>query len=123
MINAYLLDHSDFIILFCGAPPLPHPHFSFYLLGDIDYVTISLFNKRPRSKDVHVAQITVHLKELDNGELIEEWFQLSPVSPQMKGDMGSVRVKVRENGRCNVDYVFSLLSILIIDHQASSNHS
>lgn len=68
--------------------------------GDIDYVTISLFNKRPRSKDVHVAQITVHLKELDNGELIEEWFQLSPVSPQMKGDMGSVRVKVRErNGR------------------------
>ena len=70
--------------------PLPPPP----LAGDIDFVTISLFNKRPRSKDVHVAQITVHLKELDNGELIEEWFQLSPVSPQMKGDMGSVRVKV-----------------------------
>ena len=74
--------------------------------GDIDYVTISLFNKRPRSKDVHVAQITVHLKELDNGELIEEWFQLSPVSPQMKGDMGSVRVKVIVRHIPNGIYVY-----------------
>lgn len=41
------------------------------------------------------AQISVPLEDIKNLELFAKWFQLVPVSPTTRGEMGSLRIRAR----------------------------
>ncbi|KAI5725466.1 hypothetical protein M8J77_015855 [Diaphorina citri] len=60
---------------------------------DILTFTITLYNKGKRSKDTQVAELTVDLNTLTNGEETEDWFSLAGVTPI--GEWGSLRLKFR----------------------------
>ncbi|CAG0896577.1 unnamed protein product [Darwinula stevensoni] len=68
-----------------------------FLLDDIppDVLTVSIqvWNKTKRSKDAQVAELTLELQNLANGEETETWYPLLGVTPV--GDWGSMRLRIR----------------------------
>lgn len=60
---------------------------------DVISFTITLYNKGKRSKDTEVAEVTVELSSLTNGDEIEDWYQLSGITPI--GEWGSLRLRTR----------------------------
>ncbi|XP_059490373.1 ras GTPase-activating protein 1 isoform X3 [Neocloeon triangulifer] len=68
-----------------------------FLLDDIPpdvlSFTITVYNKGKRSKDTEVAELTVDLQSLTNGDEVEEWFKFSGITPI--GEWGSLRLRVR----------------------------
>ncbi|XP_065220436.1 ras GTPase-activating protein 1-like [Planococcus citri] len=60
---------------------------------DVLTFTITLYNKGKRSKDTEVAELTVDLNTLTNGDESEDWFPLSGITPI--GEWGSVRLRIR----------------------------
>ncbi|XP_058809845.1 ras GTPase-activating protein 1 isoform X2 [Phymastichus coffea] len=76
----------------------PHPVWDEeFLLEDVppDVMTFSLvlYNKGKRSKDTEVAELTVDLSALSNGEEMDEWYPFSGVTPL--GDWGALRLRLR----------------------------
>ncbi|OXA62813.1 Ras GTPase-activating protein 1 [Folsomia candida] len=59
---------------------------------DVLTFTVTVLNKGKRAKDSEVAEITVDLKNLANGEEKEEWLPLSGITPI--GEWGSLRLKI-----------------------------
>lgn len=55
--------------------------------------TLTLYNKGKRSKDTEVAEVTVELSSLANGEEIDEWYQLAGMTPI--GEWGALRLRLR----------------------------
>lgn len=55
--------------------------------------SLTLYNKGKRSKDTEVAELTVELASLTNGEEMDEWYSLSGVTPI--GDWGVLRLRIR----------------------------
>ncbi|CAB3388270.1 Hypothetical predicted protein [Cloeon dipterum] len=68
-----------------------------FLLDDIPpdvlSFTITVYNKGKRSKDTEVAELTVELSSLTNGDEVDEWFKFSGITPI--GEWGSLRLRVR----------------------------
>ncbi|KAK4312336.1 hypothetical protein Pmani_016231 [Petrolisthes manimaculis] len=68
-----------------------------FLLDDIppDVVmfTITVYNHGKRSKDLEVAEVMVELINLENGEEIEEWHNLTGIT--FMGDCGGIRLRYR----------------------------
>lgn len=60
---------------------------------DVVSFTLTLYNKGKRSKDTEVAELTVDLGSLANGEEMEEWYTLSGVTPI--GEWGALRLRLR----------------------------
>ncbi|XP_054709957.1 ras GTPase-activating protein 1-like [Uloborus diversus] len=63
--------------------------------SDITSFAITLYNKGKRSKDTEIADVTVELENLINGEEIEDWFPLGGLTPPIREDWGSLRVRIR----------------------------
>lgn len=57
--------------------------------------SLTLYNKGKRSKDTEVAELTVELANLTNGEEMDEWYPLSGVTPI--GEWGALRLRIRYN--------------------------
>jgi Ras GTPase-activating protein 1 len=55
--------------------------------------SLTLYNKGKRSKDTEVAELTVELANLTNGEEMDEWYPLSGVTPI--GEWGALRLRIR----------------------------
>lgn len=55
--------------------------------------SLTLYNKGKRSKDTEVAELTVELSSLTNGEEMDEWYPLSGVTPI--GEWGALRLRLR----------------------------
>nr|CAH0102365.1 unnamed protein product [Daphnia galeata] len=68
-----------------------------FLLDDIppDVLTLTLTinNKGKRSKDSEVAELTVEFSNLSNGDEVEEWYNLSGMTPV--GEWGTIRLRTR----------------------------
>uniref|UniRef100_T1JFR2 Ras GTPase-activating protein 1 n=1 Tax=Strigamia maritima TaxID=126957 RepID=T1JFR2_STRMM len=62
---------------------------------DVVAFTVTVYNKGKRCKDLEVAEMSVELNRLVNGEEIEEWYELSGISPPIREDWGSMRIRVR----------------------------
>ncbi|XP_064618499.1 ras GTPase-activating protein 1-like isoform X2 [Lineus longissimus] len=63
---------------------------------DVDNFKVTIFNKSKRSKDTEVVQMCQMLSEIQEGEMVEEWFNLAPIGQQGKGEaQGTLRVKCR----------------------------
>ncbi|RWS24493.1 ras GTPase-activating protein 1-like protein, partial [Leptotrombidium deliense] len=62
---------------------------------DVTSFTITLFNKGKRSKDTEIAEVSVELKKLNNGEEFEDWFHLIGLNPPIREDWGALRVRLR----------------------------
>ncbi|XP_014259409.1 ras GTPase-activating protein 1 [Cimex lectularius] len=60
---------------------------------DVISFTITLYNKGKRSKDTEVAEVTVELSSLTNGDEIEDWYHLSGITPI--GEWGALRLRLR----------------------------
>lgn len=60
---------------------------------DVLTFTISVYNKGKRSKDTEVAEVTVELSSLTNGDENEDWYSLSGMTPI--GEWGSLRLRTR----------------------------
>ncbi|KAK9506674.1 hypothetical protein O3M35_008566 [Rhynocoris fuscipes] len=60
---------------------------------DVLSFTITLYNKGKRSKDTEVAEVTVELSSLTNGDEIEDWYQLTGITPI--GEWGALRLRTR----------------------------
>ena len=54
---------------------------------------MTVYNKGKRSKDTEVAELTVELSTLTNGDEVEEWYKFSGITPI--GEWGSLRLRVR----------------------------
>ncbi|XP_067128890.1 LOW QUALITY PROTEIN: ras GTPase-activating protein 1 [Centruroides vittatus] len=65
------------------------------LPSDIKSFTITLYNKGKRSKDMEIADLTLELENLISGEEIEDWFPLGGLTPPIREDWGSLRVRIR----------------------------
>ncbi|XP_026288101.1 ras GTPase-activating protein 1 [Frankliniella occidentalis] len=69
-----------------------------FLLDDVppDVMTfnITVYNKGKRSKDTEVADLTVDLSSLSNGDETEDWYSLTGIMTPM-GDWGSLRLRTR----------------------------
>lgn len=55
--------------------------------------TLTVHNKGKRGKDSEVAELTLDLSSLGNGEEREEWYPLSGLTPM--GEWGSLRLRTR----------------------------
>lgn len=80
------------------AKPAPDPVWEEeFVLDDIpeDVVmfTITVYNAGKRSKDSEVADVTIELTTLRNGEEVEEWHPLTGITPV--GEWGAVRLRYR----------------------------
>ncbi|XP_014295659.1 ras GTPase-activating protein 1 isoform X2 [Microplitis demolitor] len=68
-----------------------------FLLEDVppDVMTFSLtlYNKGKRSKDTEVAEVSVELANLLNGEEMDEWYPFSGITPI--GEWGALRLRIR----------------------------
>ncbi|XP_077291075.1 RAS p21 protein activator vap isoform X2 [Arctopsyche grandis] len=60
---------------------------------DIVSFTLTVHNKGKRGKDTEMAELTVDLSTLANGEEVEEWYPLSGITPI--GEWGSIRLRTR----------------------------
>ncbi|XP_011503859.1 PREDICTED: ras GTPase-activating protein 1 [Ceratosolen solmsi marchali] len=60
---------------------------------DVMSFSLTLYNKGKRSKDTEVAELTVELASLVNGEEMDEWYPFSGVTPI--GDWGALRLRLR----------------------------
>lgn len=60
---------------------------------DVVSFTLTLFNKGKRSKDSEIAEVTVELASLKNGEEIDEWYPLAGITPI--GEWGTLRLRLR----------------------------
>ncbi|ODN03089.1 Ras GTPase-activating protein 1 [Orchesella cincta] len=60
---------------------------------DVLTFTVTVINKGKRAKDSEVAEITIDLSSLANGEEKEEWYSLSGITPI--GEWGSLRLRIR----------------------------
>lgn len=60
---------------------------------DIVSFTLTVHNKGKRGKDSEVAELTLDLASLGNGEEREEWYPLSGLTPM--GEWGSLRLRTR----------------------------
>ncbi|XP_014294601.1 ras GTPase-activating protein 1 [Halyomorpha halys] len=60
---------------------------------DVITFTITVYNKGKRSKDTEIAEVTVELSSLTNGDEVEDWYCLSGVTPM--GEWGSLRLRLR----------------------------
>ncbi|XP_063906525.1 ras GTPase-activating protein 1 [Zophobas morio] len=60
---------------------------------DVVSFTLTVHNKGKRGKDTEVAELTVDLSTLGNGEEKEEWYTLSGLTPM--GEWGSLRLRTR----------------------------
>ncbi|KAG8224112.1 hypothetical protein J437_LFUL001806 [Ladona fulva] len=63
---------------------------------DVITFTITVYNKGKRSKDTEVAELTVELGSLTNGDEViqnEDWYPLSGITPI--GEWGSLRLRIR----------------------------
>lgn len=65
------------------------------LPSDVTSFTITLYTKGKRSKDMEMAEVTVELDSLVNCEETEEWFSLGGLTPPIREDWGSLRVRIR----------------------------
>ncbi|XP_064475272.1 ras GTPase-activating protein 1-like isoform X2 [Ornithodoros turicata] len=65
------------------------------LPSDVTSFTITLFTKGKRSKDMEMAEVTVELNSLTNCEEVEEWFSLGGLTPPIREDWGSLRMRIR----------------------------
>ncbi|KAG8181735.1 hypothetical protein JTE90_028274 [Oedothorax gibbosus] len=63
--------------------------------SDITSFTITLYNKGKRSKDMEIAEVTVELENLISGDEVEDWFPLGGLTPPIREDWGSLRVRIR----------------------------
>lgn len=55
--------------------------------------TLSLYNKGKRSKDTEIADLTIELSSLLNGEEMDEWYPLTGITPI--GEWGVLRLRLR----------------------------
>nr|CAD7425858.1 unnamed protein product [Timema monikensis] len=60
---------------------------------DVLTFTVTVYNKGKRSKDTEVAEFTVELGNLTNGDETEDWYPLSGITPI--GEWGSLRLRTR----------------------------
>lgn len=60
---------------------------------DVTSFTITVHNTGKRGKESEVAELTVELANLANGEEIEEWYPLAGMTPI--GEWGSLRLRIR----------------------------
>lgn len=60
---------------------------------DVVSFTLTVHNKGKRGKDSEVAELTLDLSSLGNGEEREEWYPLSGLTPM--GEWGSLRLRTR----------------------------
>uniref|UniRef100_A0A182VZT1 Ras GTPase-activating protein 1 n=1 Tax=Anopheles minimus TaxID=112268 RepID=A0A182VZT1_9DIPT len=60
---------------------------------DVVTVTITVLSRGKRGKDSEVAELTVDLCSLKNGQETEEWFPLNGMTPM--GEWGSIRLRIR----------------------------
>ncbi|KAJ9580394.1 hypothetical protein L9F63_003948 [Diploptera punctata] len=60
---------------------------------DVLSFTVTVYNKGKRSKDTEVAELTVELSSLTNGDENEDWYTLSGITPI--GEWGSLRLRTR----------------------------
>jgi len=67
------------------------------LPSDVDSFKVTIANKARRSKDTEVVQMCQMLSDIQEGEMVEEWYNLNPVGQQGKGEgvAGTLRVKYR----------------------------
>ncbi|KAH7963331.1 hypothetical protein HPB52_020632 [Rhipicephalus sanguineus] len=79
------------------------------LPSDVTSFTITLYTKGKRSKDMEMAEVTVELDSLVNCEETEEWFSLGGLTPPIREDWGSLRVRIRY---LVVDEELHLVSVL-----------
>ena len=80
------------------TPPAPVWEEDFILEDipcDVTSFNITLFNKGKRSKDTEVAELTVELNRLKNGEEVEDWYSLTGLNPPVRDDWGALRVRLR----------------------------
>lgn len=61
--------------------------------SDVMSFSLTLYNKGKRSKDTEVAELTVELANLMNGEEMDEWYPLSGMTPM--GEWGALRLRIR----------------------------
>lgn len=60
---------------------------------DVVSLTITLISRGKRGKDSEVAELTIDLASLKNGQETEEWYQLTGMTPM--GEWGSLRLRMR----------------------------
>ena len=61
--------------------------------SDVIMITVTVYNSSKRSKDSEVAEVVIELDTLPNGEEVEDWHQLTGITPV--GDWGAIRLKYR----------------------------
>ncbi|XP_067664824.1 ras GTPase-activating protein 1-like isoform X1 [Haliotis asinina] len=61
--------------------------------NDIETFSVTLYNKVKRAKETKVAEVQIRLSELDSLDQVDDWFTLRPASPNIKGEMGNIRLK------------------------------
>ncbi|KAF2362864.1 Pleckstrin domain [Trinorchestia longiramus] len=60
---------------------------------DVIMFTITVYNAGKRSRDSEMAEVTIELSSLRNGEEVEEWHPLTGITPV--GEWGAVRLRYR----------------------------
>ncbi|KAL0821021.1 hypothetical protein ABMA28_005670 [Loxostege sticticalis] len=78
--------------------PSPDPHWDDEFVfddvpPDVTSFTITVHNTGKRGKESEVAELTIELASLANGEEIEEWYPLAGMTPI--GEWGSLRLRIR----------------------------
>lgn len=78
--------------------PSPDPHWDDEFIfddvpPDVTSFTITVHNTGKRGKESEVAELTIELANLANGEEIEEWYPLVGMTPI--GEWGSLRLRIR----------------------------
>ncbi|KAL1117878.1 hypothetical protein AAG570_004191 [Ranatra chinensis] len=82
---------------------------------DVLSFNITVYNKGKRSKDTEVAEVTVELSSLTNGDEIEDWYQLTGITPI--GEWGSLRIRIRYlHDLIMPQEEYSPMQQLILDH-------
>lgn len=84
MIKMYGNDRLMVLFLFLFPSDVP---------PDVVTVTITVLSKGKRGKDSEVAELTVDLCGLKNGQETEEWYPLVGMTPM--GEWGSIRLRIR----------------------------
>lgn len=59
---------------------------------DVITFTVTVMNRGKRAKDAEVAEVTVDMQSLQSGTEVEDWFQLTGVTPI--GEWGSLRLRI-----------------------------
>ncbi|XP_047506178.1 ras GTPase-activating protein 1 isoform X2 [Pieris napi] len=78
--------------------PSPDPHWDDEFVfddvpPDVTAFTITVHNTGKRGKESEVAELTIELANLANGEEVEEWYPLAGMTPI--GEWGSLRLRIR----------------------------